>query len=92
MWRGASSDHKAFLLAALLLALTVGGCAGAGSVANNSPTYREGFGDGCATASAQTTPGGARAVRDAALYGSDQDYRAGWTSGFASCRMSPPQM
>ena len=58
----------------------------------NSPAYREGFDDGCAIASAQGAPGAARLVRDAALYNNDQDYHAGWTSGFSSCRMAPPQM
>jgi hypothetical protein len=88
MWSGASSDLKHCLVAVLIMALAVSACAG-GSMTKNSPAYREGFDDGCSTASAQGAPGATRLVRNAALYEMDQDYRAGWTSGFSSCRMGP---
>lgn len=43
------------------------------------PAYREGFGDGCATAR-----GAER--RDLARFGSDGNYRTGWQDGMAQCR------
>jgi hypothetical protein len=92
MWSGGSSDMKGFGVLVVLLALAIAACATSGSDARNSPTYREGFDDGCSTASMQGMPSQGRLVRDAALYDKDRDYRSGWTSGFASCRMAPPQI
>jgi hypothetical protein len=77
---------------AILPALLLVGCAEAGSKATQSPFYREGFDDGCATASAQGTPGQTKPVRDQALFDRDKDYHAGWISGLAQCRMSRPQI
>ena len=76
----------------MVLAIALTGCTAAGPGANNSPFYEEGFGDGCATASAQGTPGQAKTVRDQALFDGDKGYHAGWISGFAQCRMGPPRM
>lgn len=77
-------------VSAFVLALLLMGCADTGSGANKSPFYEEGFGDGCATASAQGTPGQTKPVRDQALFDKDKDYHAGWISGLAQCRMSGP--
>jgi len=59
-----------------------------------SPTYQAGFGDGCATASAE---GGAirrPPQRNEALYAEDPGYRSGWVSGHAACRTmgGPPRL
>ena len=43
------------------------------------PTYRLGFGDGCATAR-----GGEQ--KDAARYAADGNYRTGWQDGVAQCK------
>ncbi len=76
---------------AMVLALVLAGCAEAGPSANKSPFYRQGFDDGCATASAQAAPGQTKPVRDQALFDRDKDYHAGWISGLAQCRMPAPQ-
>jgi hypothetical protein len=72
-----------------MLAVALPACAG-GNVKTDSPGYMQGFGDGCGTATARGQPGQAKDLRNAALYESDADYRAGYTSGFATCRMGPP--
>ena len=71
---------------AIVLAVLLVGCMAAGPTAEKSPFYREGFDDGCATASAQGAPGQRKPVRDQALFDSDKDYHAGWISGVAQCR------
>lgn len=43
------------------------------------PTYRLGFGDGCAT-------GRGTEKKDPARFASDGNYRVGWQDGFAQCR------
>ena len=55
-----------------------------------SPSYDAGFADGCATAAAQG-PGVPREPRrNEELYARDKDYRMGWTSGLAQCRVQLP--
>ena len=87
MWSGGSSEPTLLRALPLLIALALSACADDRSAA--SPVYREGFDDGCASAGTQDMPGGARPIRNAALYQGDKDYRAGWTSGFSTCRMTP---
>ena len=41
--------------------------------------YRQGYADGCASASGPER-------KDAARYGADGNYRTGWTDGLALCR------
>ncbi|MCC7326708.1 MAG: hypothetical protein IT521_07885 [Burkholderiales bacterium] len=43
------------------------------------PTYRLGFGDGCAT-------GRGTEKKDPVRYGNDGNYRVGWQDGLAQCR------
>jgi len=43
------------------------------------PTYRLGFGDGCATARGSEQ-------KDAARFSADGNYRTGWQDGVAQCR------
>ena len=80
-------------IAAAALIFVVSACVTAGEP--NSPSYSSGFADGCATASAEGTAIPAREPqRDQALYAKDPDYRAGWISGHATCRMEgrPPRL
>ncbi|MBV9571477.1 MAG: hypothetical protein JO056_09580 [Alphaproteobacteria bacterium] len=51
-----------------------------------TPNYRAGYDDGCAAASTMGANPRGQPYRDDALYESDQAYRAGWSSGFATCR------
>lgn len=75
----------------LPLILLLASCAGGNS---NSPDFKAGYSDGCASAS---LAGGAdkrqdSITRDDAAYRSNEDYRAGWGQGFGSCRaMAAPQ-
>jgi hypothetical protein len=76
-----------------MLTLLLSACATAGDSA--SPFYSAGFSDGCATASAEgTTTAPREPQRDQALYAKEPDYRAGWISGHATCRMEggPPRL
>ena len=54
--------------------------------AKNSPDFKSGYTDGCASANAQDTNYRHDQVRDEALYKTSKDYRAGWGSGFYNCR------
>ncbi|HTW36401.1 MAG TPA: hypothetical protein VMD53_17400 [Rhizomicrobium sp.] len=55
----------------------------------NTPSFKEGYGDGCAAASTQGSNYREGPYKDQALYQSDQAYRAGWANGYQTCR--PPQ-
>jgi hypothetical protein len=90
MWFGVSFEAIASRTACIFAAFTIAACAGMADIARNSPAYQEGFEDGCTTASTQGRPGQMKQMRNSALYEKDADYRAGFTSGVASCRMGPP--
>jgi hypothetical protein len=55
-----------------------------------SPYYQLGFGDGCATASTETSGAPRQPRRNRALYEVDRDYRSGWLSGHAQCQAPGP--
>jgi hypothetical protein len=55
----------------------------------HSPSFKEGYSDGCAAASTQASNYREGPYRDEALYQSDETYRAGWSNGFQSCRPTP---
>ena len=55
----------------------------------HSPSFQEGYSDGCAAASAQGSNYRKGPYRDEALYQSDEGYRAGWSNGFQTCRPIP---
>jgi hypothetical protein len=57
----------------------------------NTPSYREGYDDGCATASTPSANPREGETRDDALYQSDAAYRAGWKSGVSMCRGTQQQ-
>ena len=75
----------------LALGLVLSACAAGGE--RTSPSYEAGFSDGCATASAQSSALPRMPQRNEVLYARDPDYRAGWISGQATCRMTsgPPR-
>jgi len=60
----------------------------------DNPSYQAGFGDGCASAGAAESAIPRAPQRNETLYASDADYRSGWISGLASCRMQggPPRL
>lgn len=93
MWFGAFSDKALRRLLAALPYVVLMACA-ATEPADRSPAYDAGFGDGCATASAEAGPVPRPAQRDEAAFSRDSDYRAGWISGRAACRMQagPPRL
>jgi hypothetical protein len=79
------------IAAACLAALTLAGCgilfpSAREKAAKNTPNFKSGYSDGCASATQQDTNYRADMVRDQPLYDSDKDYRAGWGSGFYNCR------
>jgi hypothetical protein len=55
-----------------------------------TPSFRAGYSDGCAAATAQGSNYREGPYRDEALYQSDEAYRAGWSNGFGTCRPAQP--
>jgi len=51
-----------------------------------SPSFRQGYSDGCAAASASGVNYRAELYRDEVQYKTNRVYRAGWGSGYSSCR------
>jgi hypothetical protein len=68
-----------------LLFLVLAACAGGN---RNSPDFKAGYSDGCASANAQggANPRESGIQRDEAAYRANKDYRAGWGQGFGACR------
>ncbi len=54
--------------------------------AKKTAEFRNGYSDGCASATAQDVNHRADQQRDDNLYKTDGRYRAGWASGFNNCR------
>ena len=77
---------SARILSALAVAGLLAGCMSAHDRAiRRSPSFQEGYADGCAAASAQGSNYREGPARDEALYKSDAAYRAGWSNGFQTC-------
>ena len=51
-----------------------------------TPSFKEGYGDGCAAATTRSSNYREGPYRDEALYQSDTAYRAGWANGYQTCR------
>jgi hypothetical protein len=82
--------NAAKILAVALAALSLGGCIFFDSprahAMRNDPTFKAGYGDGCASANASGTnyrTGGL--VKDDSLYKASQPYRSGWGAGYSTC-------
>jgi len=90
---GVFSDKQLSRFCVMLPCAALLACAAADEAAR-SPEYDAGFGDGCATATAETAPVPRPAVRDEAAFSRIADYHAGWLSGHAACRMQsgPPRL
>lgn len=67
---------------AMGLALGLAGCATGNA---DTPDYRAGFADGCASA------GQPNAVRNAGQFANNADYHAGWLSGRNACASGQPE-
>jgi hypothetical protein len=62
--------------------LILAACAG-----NNTPDFKAGYSDGCASASMQGADKREDSMtRDDDAYRTNKDYRSGWGQGFGSCR------
>ncbi|MGA7674020.1 MAG: hypothetical protein WCA78_03120 [Rhizomicrobium sp.] len=75
----------------LFAALSLAGCgiffpSAAQRAGRNTPGFKAGYSDGCASATNQDTSYRHEQVRDESSYASDKNYRAGWASGFSACR------
>jgi hypothetical protein len=51
----------------------------------NSPSFRDGYSDGCAAATTQGADFRKGPQRDETLYKTDSVYRAGWANGYQTC-------
>jgi len=68
----------------LPLILLMASCASGNS---NSPDFKAGYSDGCASASLDgADKRKENLTRDDAAYQSNPNYRSGWGQGFAACR------
>ena len=55
----------------------------------NSPDFKAGYNDGCATASTRgADPRDSGMIRDDAAYEGNRAYQAGWRTGFNGCRVN----
>jgi|HubBroStandDraft_2_1064218.scaffolds.fasta_scaffold1064752_1 hypothetical protein len=84
--------RKTFVPVALvaLVASLVSGCiffpSAKDRALRNTPSFKEGYSDGCAAATTQSSNYREGPYKDQALYQSDQAYRAGWGNGYQTCR------
>lgn len=51
-----------------------------------TPSFKEGYSDGCAAATTQSSNYREGPYKDQTLYQSDAAYRAGWGNGYQTCR------
>ena len=72
-------------LALLMSLVWLAGCAGDRAL-RNSPDFKAGYSDGCATASLEgANKRGQSPIRDEAAYRANAAYHSGWGSGFGAC-------
>jgi hypothetical protein len=71
----------------IAVALALSACASRHKAegSGNSPAYAAGYTDGCASGSARAEGAIGGDTRDANLFKTSNDYRAGWRAGYASC-------
>lgn len=75
-------------LGALCLLAALTGCESASDRAlRNSPDFKVGYSEGCASAGTQgANPRDTAPTRDEDAFRTNQAYRAGWGTGFNACR------
>ena len=83
-------------LAAVTCLVLLTGCTSAADRATrNSPDFKAGYSDGCASAGQQAQgaiPRDTGLTRDNEAYGANPAYHTGWGEGFGACRaMAMPQ-
>jgi hypothetical protein len=76
---------------AIVVAVSLAGCgilfpSARSRAAKNTPGFKYGYSDGCASATIQDTKYRHEQTRDESLYKTDKNYRSGWASGFYNCR------
>ena len=49
----------------------------------NTPSFKSGYSDGCASATNQDTNYRRDQMRDESAYAADRNYRSGWAAGFS---------
>ena len=69
----------------LLAGCTTTAPAPAGNVDEKSPSYSQGYDDGCAASNQEARKAHQGPVKNDQLYGSDASYYAGWNEGFKKC-------
>lgn len=78
-------------LIGLLLVLPLCGCASVSRAERNSPDFKAGYSDGCASADRQgADPREDGLRRDEAAYQGNKPYHDGWGIGFSACRPYRP--
>jgi hypothetical protein len=74
----------------VLLVLLLGGCAIFGGPADKAlrktPSWRDGYQDGCAAATDAHSNFRKGPLTDNAMYRTDKIYRSGWGNGYQTCR------
>ena len=79
-----------FVTALGIAALALTGCAVLGDSGDralrSNPSFRQGYEDGCASATDQGADLRGRPDGDPELYKGDDVYRAGWSNGYQTCR------
>lgn len=78
------------ILVLILVSASLGGCiffsTRADQALRRTPNFKDGYADGCASAQEQGADYRGNPVRDETLYNTDKVYRAGWASGYQTCR------
>jgi len=85
------------IVISILVALSLAGCgiffpSARQRAEKNTPSFKNGYSDGCASANAQGSSYRHDMVRDDSAYESDKAYRAGWASGLYNCRNASSAM
>lgn len=87
-----TSFRRLFRLGALAGLIVLSGCESAADRAlRNSPDFKAGYSDGCASAGTQgANPRDTELVRDEDAFRANRAYRVGWGTGFNACRTYQP--
>ena len=80
--------HPSLRVAAILLLTSLSACESAADRAlKNSPDFKAGYADGCASAGSQgANPRDNAPVRDEQAFQTNRAYQVGWRTGFGACR------